>query len=175
MAASLDGFIAGPDDDLSWLPTDPNAEEGEGVLGFAAFMAEVGALLMGRRTYDVVTGFGGEWLYGDTPVLVATTRPLEPVAPTVRAVRGDIDAVVEQAIEAAGDRDVYIDGGALIQSALQARRVDEIVVTMVPVLLGQGVPLFGTLEQRQPLVFEHHATYGSMVQLRARVVRDDSL
>lgn len=168
IAASLDGFIAGPDDDLSWLPTEAGPE-GEGALGYEAFMAEVGAMLMGRRTYDVVNSFEGDWPYGQTPVLVATHRDLEPFAPTVRAVSGSMDTMLDAALEAAAGRDVYVDGGALIQAALEVGRVDELIVTLAPVLLGGGVPLFGALSKRRDLVFEHHASMGSMVQLRARL------
>ena len=78
--------------------------------GFEAFMATVGALLMGRRTYEVVKGFSGEWPYGDTPVLVATTKPLgEPAAPSVSAVSGTPKELLAKAREAAGDKVVYTD------------------------------------------------------------------
>lgn len=130
-------------------------------------MADVGAILMGRRTYDVVHAFEGDWPYGDTPVLVATHRALELAAPTVRAVSGTMDAVLDAALEAAGGRDVYVDGGGMVQAALDVGRVDELIVTMVPVVLGGGVPLFAASGKRRDFVFEHHARMGSMVQLRA--------
>lgn len=168
IASSLDGFIAGPDGDLSWLPSPS-----EGVdYGYHAFMAEVGALLMGRATYAVVEGFlaSGEaeaWPYGDRPVLVATHRPLDPVHPSVRAVSGSIDALIDAALEAAKGRDVYIDGGALIRQALDAGRVDEIVVSLVPVLLGAGAPLFAGLDRRCPLELRGSQVYADgVVQLR---------
>jgi len=166
IASSLDGFIAGPGDDLSWLPTDA-APSVDGALDFEAFMAEVGAMLMGRRTYDVVRSMGEGWPYGDTPVLVATHRELESDIPTVRAVSGTMDAVLDSALEAAGGRDVYVDGGAMVQAALEIGRVDELIVTLVPVLLGGGVPLFGALSERREFVFQHHASMGSMVQWSA--------
>jgi dihydrofolate reductase len=147
IACSLDGFIAGPDDDLSWLP----GPVGEDDFGYGAFFAEVGALLMGRRTYDVVLGFPGDWPYGDRPVLVATTRPLPPSQATVRAVAGPLDTMVQTAREAAGDRDVYLDGGNLIRQALDAGLVDELTVTLVPVVLGQGLPLFAGTAQPHAL------------------------
>ncbi len=166
IAASLDGFIAGPDDDLSWLPTDAAPSE-DGALGFEAFMADVGAMLMGRRTYEVVRSLSDAWAYGDTPVLVATHRELESDIPTVRAVSGTMDALLDTALEAAGGRDVYVDGGGMVQAALEAGRVDELIITMVPVLLGGGVPLFGALSERREFVFKQHASLGSMVQLYA--------
>lgn len=147
IACSLDGFIAGPDDDLSWLPPPEGADD----FGYGAFIAEVGALLMGRRTHDVVAGFPGDWPYGERPVLVATTRPLSPKQGSVRAVDGSIEELVQAAREAAGERDVYLDGGNLIRQALDAGLVDEMVITVVPVVLGRGVPLFAGTTHRHAL------------------------
>lgn len=83
VACSLDGFLAGPDNDLSWLPT---REEGEDY-GYRAFLAQTTAILMGRVTYDVAAGFDA-WPYGNLPVFVATSRPLDPIVPAVHAIRG---------------------------------------------------------------------------------------
>lgn len=171
IACSFDGFIAGVDDDLSWLPTGGGevANLEPGAVGFAEFMAGVGALLMGRRTYDVAAGFGGAWPYGDTPVLVATHRALDPVAPAVRAVTGEITEVVAEAKRTAGDKDVYLDGGALIRQALDAGLVDDLVVTLVPVLLGAGHPLFAGVTQRHDLEIRGHYRFGDgMLQIHAR-------
>ena len=164
MAMSLDGYIAGEGGDLSWLPTEEVVDPGDAV-SFDAFMADVGAMLMGRRTYDVVAGFGGLWPYGDCPVLVATHRPLGAPPATVRAVEGSFDDLADAALDAAGGKDVYVDGGRMVQQALQAGRLDELIVTVVPMLLGGGVRLFGDV--RVPLGFGPPIRYGSMVQLRA--------
>ncbi len=161
IASSLDGFIAGPNDELDWLPTHDDAED-----TFTPFMKEIGALLMGRRTYDVVCGFDTPWHYGETPVLVASSRPVEPKVPTVRGVSGDIHTVVAAAREAASARDVYIDGGALIRAALDANLVDELVVTMIPMILGAGRPLFAGVADRHALELLSSRPIGAgMVQL----------
>ncbi|MEX1366201.1 MAG: dihydrofolate reductase family protein [Nannocystaceae bacterium] len=169
IATSLDGFIAGPDDELDWLSSRSGAEEAQDT--FTPFFEQVGAMLMGRRTFDVVSGFDGQWPYGRTPVLVATTRPLSEdpsaVPSSVRAVSGSIEALVDQAKQAAGDRDVYVDGGALIRSAMDAGLVDEIVVTVVPIVLGAGAPLFAGLSRRHPLqLLGCRAIGGGLVELR---------
>jgi dihydrofolate reductase len=171
IASSLDGFIAGPNDDLSWLPPIPS-EPGRD-FGYAAFMAEVGALLMGRRTFDVVAGFTGEWPYGDRPVLVATHRPLPSALPSspasVRSVTGPIDELIAAARVAAAGRDVYLDGGALIRQALDVELIDELIVTLVPMILGAGHPLFAGAERRHALeLVEHTAHEGGLVSLRYR-------
>ena len=147
IACSLDGFIAGPQDDLSWLPAPQGADD----FGYGAFIADVGALLMGRRTYDVVTGFPGDWPFGERPVLVATRQPLSSPQATVRAAAGSIDALVATAREAAGERDVYLDGGNLIRQAVDAGLVDELTITVVPVVLGRGLPLLAGTAHRHAL------------------------
>jgi dihydrofolate reductase len=166
IATSLDGFIAGPGDDLSWLPKpsgDPAPD-----YGYGAFMADVGALLMGRTTYEVVLGFGGAWPY-PVPVLVATSRPLTPAHASVRAVSGDIAALLEQARASAGGRDVYLDGGTLIRQASDAGLIDELIITVVPVILGAGTPLFAGVEQRRRFELLGSETLGDdLVQLRYR-------
>lgn len=146
IATSLDGFIAGPNDELDWLSGGEGAED-----TFTPFFQQIGAMLMGRRTYDVVSGFEGVWPYGDTPVLVATTRPLTPVRASVREATGSIDELVDQAKQAAGQRDVYIDGGALIRSAMDAELVDELTVTVIPTILGAGIPLFAGASRQRDL------------------------
>ena len=165
IACSLDGYIAGPDHDLSWLP-DPNTLDlgGQSAITYQDFMAEVGALLMGRTTYDVVQGLGIPWPYGATPVLVATHRPLTSAPETARALKGDIDALLDEALRVADGGDVYLDGGALIRQALDAGRVDELIVTQIPALLGAGSPLYPGGAGK--LAFDPVAThrYGPTVQ-----------
>jgi len=161
LACSIDGFIAGPDGDLSWLP-EPRADED---FGLAAFLATSSALLMGRSTYEVAAGFEGPWPYGATPVFVATTRPLEPAAPTVRALRGTPPELLA-AVQAAAPGDVYLDGGALVRAFLDAGLVDELTLTVIPVVLGTGAPLFAGAARRTPLrMVREHAYEGGIVQL----------
>ncbi len=146
VASSLDGFIAGPNDDLSWLPEPADSDH-----GYAAFMAQVGALLMGRRTLEVVVGFGVPWPYGERSVLVATHRPLPALPPTVQAAGGPIDELLDTALQLAGGKDVYLDGGELIRAALDAGRIDEFIITLIPSVLGAGIPLFAGAHQRHAL------------------------
>jgi dihydrofolate reductase len=163
IACSLDGFIAGEGDDLSFLP-QPDPAHGDA--GYGEFMRTVGCILMGRRTYDVVSGFPGPWPYGATPVLVATHRPLLTSTASVQAVAGEVAALLAQARAQAGDRDVYLDGGQLIRAALDAGLVDELTVTLVPVLLGRGIPLWTGVQARQPLRWMSSTPLqGGMVQL----------
>lgn len=169
IATSLDGFIAGEDDDLSWLP---QPEAGGEDYGYGEHMAQTAAILMGRRSYDVISGFEGDWPYGDTPVFVATSRPLEPAAPTVHAVRGasaaELLAAVQQEV---GDGGIYVDGGELIRSLLDAGLVDELTITLIPVVLGRGLPLLAGAAFRHQLQLIGSEGYDNgFVQVRYRVL-----
>lgn len=188
IASSLDGFIAGEGDDLSWLPapaespTETSAESPESPtdFGFAAFLEKTGALLMGRRTFDIVAGFDGPWPYGKIPLVVPTHRSLfakESITSEVHLIQGDIQTVVAQAKEiaaASGEgHHVYIDGGALIRQALDAGLIDEMTVTLIPVVLGKGIPLFAGAEKRHTLELIRHQVYAQngLASMTYRVVR----
>ena len=165
IASSLDGFIAGPNDELDWLEHTTQTED-----TFTPFFDRVGAMLMGRRTWDVLSKFDA-WHYGDTPILVATRRPLETDKTSVRAVRGDIEAMVSEARAVAGDACVYLDGGAIIRAALDAGLIDEMTVTMIPYILGDGIPLFaGSSEGHRLELLEARPIGGGLVQLRYRAL-----
>ena len=167
IAMSLDGYIAGPDDEIDWLEAGADAED-----TFAPFMRSIGAMLMGRRTYDVVAGLGDEWPYGDTPVLVATHRELKASRPTVRAVQGSIAQMLDEARGTAASGDVYLDGGQLIRNALDAGLVDDMVVTVIPTVLGAGIPLFAGAQKRSRLeLVSTRELGGNLVELRYRPVQ----
>ncbi|HSM35242.1 MAG TPA: dihydrofolate reductase family protein, partial [Longimicrobiales bacterium] len=94
------------------------------------------------------------------------------VRDTVRAVSGSIEELVAQAKEAAGEKDVYIDGGGLIRQAAAAGLIDDLTITLAPIALGEGHPLFAGMSARYPLeIVSHHTYEGGMVQIRARPAR----
>jgi dihydrofolate reductase len=168
VAASLDGFIAGPNDEIDWLGAGEGTED-----TFTPFLQQVGAILMGRRTFEVARAFEDEWPYGELPILVATSRPLGAVRKTVRALSGSIEELVDAAKRQAGERAVYIDGGALIRSALDAGLVDEITVAVMPIVLGAGIPLFAGVASRHRLRLRAtRAIGGGLVELRYSLDRE---
>lgn len=163
LAMSLDGFVAGPDNDLSWLHRDGVEDT------YAPFFATVGSMLMGRNTHDVVAAMEGvPWPYGDTPVLVATHRPLAVATPTVRAVAGPIETLIADALLVADGKDVYVDGAEVARAALNVGCVDTLTITIVPVILGGGVSLFSAGgAQRHELTLESARPIGGgLVQLK---------
>jgi len=141
VGTSVDGFLARPDGALDFLPAD-----GGGDNGYEAFMAGVDALVIGRKTYETALGFGS-WPYGEKPVFVLSTRPLAPPPAGARVERlGGEPAAIAASLEARGIGHAYVDGGVTIQGFLRAGLIQRLVVTRVPVLIGQGLPLFGALD-----------------------------
>ena len=137
--ASVDGFLARPNDGLDFL--DAGGQEPH---GFEEFIASVDVIVMGRRTFDVVRGFGG-WFYGKKQVVVLSSRPLDLSSikdGVVEQMSGDPAAIRAQ-LEARGFQHAYIDGGVTIQRFLATGLIDRLVITRVPVLIGAGIPLFG--------------------------------
>jgi dihydrofolate reductase len=148
IGTSLDGFIARTDGALDFLP-DGGGEEH----GYEAFMASVDALVIGRKTYETVLGFDA-WAYGDKAVFVLSTRALAPApkGAMVERMSGEPSDIVA-VLESRGIRHVYVDGGITIQRFLVAGLIHRIIITRVPVLIGEGIPLFGALPRDIPL---HH-------------------
>ncbi|MBL8000324.1 MAG: dihydrofolate reductase [Flavobacteriales bacterium] len=148
---SLDGFIARPHGALDFLVGDGTAAMGDH--GYEAFMAGIDALVMGRRTFEVVMGFE-HWPYAKK-VVVLSGGALD-LAPA-RARGGDVELMNESPqdvvahLAARGFHHLYIDGGATVQRFLRAGLIDRLIVTHVPVLIGQGIPLFGALDRDIPL------------------------
>ena len=144
IATSIDGMITDREGGLDWLQTVPNPEGKD--LGFAGFMEQIDALVMGRNTFEAVVGFGVPWPYS-RPVFVwshSLTEIPADLADRVSLVRGTPQSIVAD-LNAQGFEELYIDGGKTIQSFLQHDLIDTLIVTTIPVLLGGGVPLFGTL------------------------------
>lgn len=140
VAASLDGFIAGPRHELDWLQA---FEGGESDYGYADFLAGVDGLVMGRSTYEVTRRLMADWPYGERPCWVLSHRPLDgTVLPTVRAGAFDIDTL-RRAWGAHGCRRVWLVGGGDVAAQFaRAGAIDQIVLSTVPVTLGRGIALF---------------------------------
>ena len=153
IAASVDGFIARPDGSLDWLPGTPDGPPMPSEdHGYDAFMARVDTVVMGRGTFDTVRDFV-PWPYLGKRVVVLSRTLTAADLPAhltghVEVHPGPVAALAGFLAAAQG---VYVDGGQTIQAFLRAGRIDELIVTRIPVLLGQGRPLFGTLEADVPL------------------------
>jgi len=152
IATSLDGFIARPDGDIEWLHNPEYGQMGEGGLSYKQFISGIDVIVTGRNTFDKVLTFDF-WPYEGTKVVVLTNRPLElpgEVKGKVMATSGEPKYVVQE-LAAKGFRNLYIDGGLAIQRFLAAGLIDEITITQIPIILGDGIPLFGKMDKDIPL------------------------
>jgi dihydrofolate reductase len=141
VGTSLDGFMARPDHELDWLLE----WEGE-PHGYEAFFASVDALVIGRKTFEKVLTFT-PWPYGSKRVVVLSRQPVD----LARAVGGVVEhmegapAEIVARLAESGAKHLYIDGGVTIQDFLRAGLIERLIVTRVPILIGEGIPLFGPL------------------------------
>src|SRR5271157_4903401 len=138
---SVDGFIARPNGELDWLP-----EGGGEPHGYNEFIASVDAIVIGRKTFETVLTFAA-WPYGDKRVVVLSSSPVDLSAVAggvVEQMAGPPAEIVAQ-LASSGAQHLYVDGGITIQRFLCAGLIQRLIITRVPVLIGDGIPLFGTL------------------------------
>ncbi len=151
IATSLDGYIADKNGGIDWLDSIPEINQID--TGYNKFMSEVDALVMGRSTFETVCGFDIDWPY-QKPVFVMSrsmTEIPEKFKDKAQLVKGTLAEILEQ-IHKKGYHRLYIDGGNVIQSFLKEDLIDDMIITVIPILLGNGIPLFADLPK--PLNFE---------------------
>jgi dihydrofolate reductase len=162
IATSLDGYISAPNGDLGWLSSVPNPTEDD--LGWSKFMDRVDAIVMGRVTFETVVGFGLGWHYPIPGIVLSSTLKSAPelFGEHIQFANGSPKDIVQIASEQ-GFENLYIDGGRTIQGFLRDDLIDELIITEIPILLGGGNRLFGTLDNK--LMFEHLETEVMLGQL----------
>ena len=162
IATSLDGFIARPDGDIDWLHRPEYVASDGDDLGYSDFVKSVDILVMGRKTFEKVLSFA-EWPYEKMPVVVLSSQ--NPAIPghlrgKVRVEDLPPKKLVAQ-LEHQGARHLYIDGGTTIQRFIKAGLIDEITITQIPVILGSGIPLFGSIGVELPVVHRGTKSYSN--------------
>jgi dihydrofolate reductase len=167
-ATSLDGFIADPDDSLDWLFT--RQQDGDGPLNYDDFITDIGAVTMGRTTYEWLLEHEGPditWPYA-MPSWVFSHHELPVVEGDIRFAQGDVTAVHAEMVAAAGDKNVWVVGGGdLAAQFADHGLLDELIVYIAPVFLGAGAPLF---PRRQELALTELARNGDFACARYTVV-----
>jgi dihydrofolate reductase len=154
IAASVDGYIADPKGGVDWL--DPYAAED---FGYATFFRGIRSVVMGRRSYEQVLGFGA-WPYAGKRCTVLTRRPPPGKAPEGVAFRKARPAALAAELRGASQGDVWIMGGAeTIAGFLGAGCIDSLELFVIPVLLGDGVPLFPRRAATRPLTLRGTRAY----------------
>lgn len=155
IATSLDGYIARPDGELDWLPAmDPRND-----MGYGDFVSGVDVLLMGRHTFEKVLSFG-DWPYR-MPVRVLSRAGVEipDMLDNVALMSGSPSALLD-ALSSEGFKHAYIDGGETIQAFIAEGLIQRLILTRVPVLIGEGLPLFGKLRPgTNEQTWYHEKTY----------------
>lgn len=174
IAVSLDGYIAAPDGGLDWLMSLPQPKEGD--YGFADFMESVDGIVMGRKTFETVLSFG-EWPYTKKVFVLSRTLQQLPehLSEKAEIAAGEIPSLLDD-LHKRGYENLYIDGGKTIQSFLTLDLIDEMIISRVSLLLGAGIPLFGTLEKLLEFrVAETEKLSEKIVMTRYIRERDNSL
>ena len=172
IATSLDGFIARENGELDWLP-GPEEKDNTEDYGFQDYLDSIDAIVMGRNTYEMVISFG-EWLYGKKRFIVLSTKHInipDHLADFVENKNCSPKELVEE-LKMDGIDHVYVDGGKTIQGFLNAGLINEIIISRIPVLIGQGIPLFGHLAQDIKLrLIETRSFKNGIVQSKYEVVK----
>ena len=166
VGVSLDGFIARPNGDLDWLMGEGGGDSAE--YGYNDFIADIDAIVMGRNTFQKVLTFD-KWYYDNKRVVVLSHRRLDLSAAqarggTVEQMAGSPEEIVAK-LAASGASRLYVDGGITIQQFLRAGLIHRLIISRLPVLIGEGIPLFGALPH--DIRLNHIATRtfsGGMVQ-----------
>lgn len=171
IATSLDGFIARSDGDIEWLlkRDDPSEDH-----GYNSFIADIDGIILGRRTYEKVLTFE-EWFYSKPVIVLSKTLTNSNIPERLMDKVRILDTTPSELmnrLDREGWKRVYVDGGQLIQSFLQEGLIEDMIISKVPVLLGQGRPLFGPLKKEISLEHETTLAFPSgLVQSRYRVCR----
>jgi dihydrofolate reductase len=170
MVSSLDGYIAKKDNSVAWFETTDNYEKGVTVTPEQAveFLKKIDCYVMGARTYEHALELSKQygWPYGDTPTIVITNRNLPFERNNIELYRGDLHKLVTERLKP-NYKNVWVAGGAtLIKDLIRLKLADEIRQSILPILLGDGVPLFDQLGLEQPLhLKEVNAYKNGMVEL----------
>jgi dihydrofolate reductase len=167
VAASLDGYIAGPEGEYDWIVQDPEMD-------FRALFAQFDTFLLGRKTFELVTRGGGPKLGGKTVVFSRTLRQED--YPDVTIVSDKIEETVA-ALRAEEGKDIWVfGGGSLFRSLLEMKLVDTVEVAVIPVLLGGGIPLLSPPARQTKLKLAGYKVYqkSGIVMLHYSVRKDDA-
>lgn len=174
IATSIDGYIAKKNNDIDWLTTftPPTDESEEKDCGFSNFFSSVDALVMGKNTYNVVSSFD-PWPYQGKRVIVLSSS-LKSVCKQAELFNGEIQDLITK-LHAEGIKHIYVDGGATISHFLNAGLIDQLIISIIPVVLGSGIPLFSNINNDKWCQLTSAQTYSNgLLQLRYSIIDKNS-
>ncbi len=178
IATSADGYIATTDGDVEWLHEagNPDADMGDNSdMGFGIYIDSVDSMIMGRKCMEMISSFNltpDQWPYGSTKIFVLSNSVLEApenLRGKVEMYSGDILGLVSR-LEDEGFKHAYVDGGATITSFLNLGLINEMTISIAPILLGEGIPLFGKINKNIRLTNSRAAAFpNEFLQTKYRV------
>lgn len=167
IGTSIDGYIARKDGNLDWLHY---GHEGDEDYGFKKFINSVDTLILGRNTYQVVSGFD-DWPYKDKKVIVLSDT-LKEVRKEAQLFCGELTDLLTN-LHSEGTKHVWVDGGITVSRFLEAGLVDEITISIVAMILGSGISLFSVMNKDHKCRLAHSQSYPSgLVQLKYEIVKE---
>ena len=181
MVASLDGYIARKDGSVDWLETADEFAAGTTMEPelVEAFLATIDCYVMGSRTYETALRFenqGFGWAYGDKPTFVLTSRTLPRQRDTVEFHSGDLAQLVNGRLKPAYRGIWFVGGGALSADCLRLGLADDVRYSIVPVVIGEGIPFFDKLDKDVALhLAEVNAYKNGMVELHYEVRKEGGI
>lgn len=174
MVASLDGIIAKRDNSISWFDTSHNYDKGVAGQDPEEFLKTIDCYVMGSRTYEhaieLSKSYG--WAYGDKPTIVLTNRNLTTDKPNIEFYSGDLNTLVHKRLKP-NYKNVWVAGGAILtKDLIRLKLADEIRVSILPILLGDGLLFFDHLGQEQILQLTDTTAYkNGMVELCYNIIK----
>ncbi len=166
IATSIDGYIARKDGNLDWLQYGHTGDED---YGFKKFISSIDALILGRNTYQVVSGFN-EWPYKEKRVIVLSNT-LKEVREEAELFSGELSELLSK-LHSENIKHIWIDGGITASKFLEAGFVDELTVSVIAMILGSGIPLFSVMNREHRCRLVTSQTYPSgLVQLKYEVIK----
>jgi dihydrofolate reductase len=160
IACSIDGFIARPDGRIDWLESIPNPDRTDH--GYQNLLDNTSCIIMGRKTYTEVLGFGIEWPYADKlTYIVSREKSFQPETPNTKTLSGNIAETVRK-MKAEPGKDIWlVGGGQLVTYFLNNDLVDRMIISIAPTIIGQGIPLFPGVPKETSWILSGHTAYST--------------
>jgi dihydrofolate reductase len=162
IASSLDGYIARENGDIDWLPENTPS-------GYDDFIKSVDTVIMGKKTYDQVLTFG-DYPYKDKKSYIFTRNKNHPKEEKIEFVQ-DVDKLVKNTLSDSGDSIWLIGGSEIISTFVNLDFVDELILSVIPIVLGKGIPLFKNMAKEIKMELVKTTDYGKLVELHYRILK----
>ena len=175
MVASLDGYIAKPDGSIGWMDSKDSYEQGVDGVDVEEFLKSIDCYVMGARTYEHALELSRDygWAYGHVPTFVMTRRALPAARESVKFHAGDLSGFVNDRLKPHYKNIWMVGGAALTRDFIRLQLADDIRLTVIPVILGGGLPFFDHIGQEQPLHLKEVTAYrNGMVELWYEIRKD---